>query len=324
MVSTSVWPDTATSCWRYTFSVVILWDGLHLAGLHRGHGVGRPPSLEGPTPRRRRQHLQPCLHGQERRPVPRRPLPFPPLEHRHRTGGAEAVVVQRCLDLEDTGTGVPHHGALTPVGVVQFGVALVHERPGLQHRGHVVVVAQPLVAGQPGDGALPATVHGHEVDVHVDDQVALGGAAADLHLLAVVGDADDDHAVGILCVVVVEPARRGEGVVHPVADGVAQFGSGHAAVQRQRGDDVYVIGARSGGHVQDGLDHLLADVGSLHRGQREGDVVEGDGEPHARSQQGGERFAVDGMFEGVADGADGIGQPVHGAGRIDDPGAPCR
>ena len=25
MVSTSVWPSTATSCWRYTFSVVILW-----------------------------------------------------------------------------------------------------------------------------------------------------------------------------------------------------------------------------------------------------------------------------------------------------------
>ena len=36
----------------------------------------------------------------------------------------------------------------------------------------VVVVAQALVAGQAGGHRLVAAVHGHQVDVHVDEQVA--------------------------------------------------------------------------------------------------------------------------------------------------------
>ena len=53
----------------------------------------------------------------------------------------------------------------------------------------VVVVAQAPVAGEAGGHALVAAVHGHQVDVDVDQQVGLGGPPVDLHVLAVVGRA---------------------------------------------------------------------------------------------------------------------------------------
>ena len=97
------------------------------------------------------------------------------------------------------------------------------------------------------------------------------------------------EVVGVLGVVVVEQAVGGEGVVDAVADGVAQLGLGHAAVQGEGGDEVHVVDAGGGGQVEHGLDDPLADVGPLHRGQRQRDVVEGDGELHARAQQRGQR-----------------------------------
>ena len=55
----------------------------------------------------------------------------------------------------------------------------------------VVVVAEAPVAGQAGGDALVAAVHGHEVDVDVDEQVALGRPLVDLDVLALVGLARD-------------------------------------------------------------------------------------------------------------------------------------
>ena len=81
---------------------------------------------------------------------------------------------------------------------------------------------------------------------------------------------------------VVEAAVRREGVVDAVADGVAQLVLGHAAVQGERGDEVDVVDAGRGGQVEHGLDDALAHVGPAHRRQRQGDVVERDGELHAR------------------------------------------
>ena len=49
---------------------------------------------------------------------------------------------------------------------------------------HVVVVLQALVAGEPDRDRLVAAVHRHQVDVHVDDQVGLGGPLRDLDVLA--------------------------------------------------------------------------------------------------------------------------------------------
>ena len=63
---------------------------------------------------------------------------------------------------------------------------------------------------------------------------------------------------------VVEQAARGEGVVDAVADGVAQLGLGHPAVQGEGGDEVDVVDAGVGGQVEHGLDDPLADVGPAH------------------------------------------------------------
>ena len=59
---------------------------LDLAGLHRGHPVGRLPRLEDPAAGLERQAVEPGLHGEEAGPVLRGPLPFPLLEHGHRAG----------------------------------------------------------------------------------------------------------------------------------------------------------------------------------------------------------------------------------------------
>ena len=176
--------------------------------------------------------------------------------------------------------------AHAPVAAVQLGAVAVHEAAAVLHRLHVVVVAQAAVAGQAGGGGLVAAVHRHQVDVHVDEQVALGGPLVDLDLLALGRGAQEGEVVGVLGVVVVEQAVGGEGVVDPVADGVAQLGLGHAAVQGEGGDDVDVVDAGLGRQVEHRLDDALAHVGAAHGRQRQRDVVEGDRQLHARAAAG--------------------------------------
>ena len=104
-----------------------------------------------------------------------------------------------------------------------------------------------------------------------------------------------------------------------------EFVLGHAAVDGQGGDEVDVVHAGLGGEVQDRFDDPLADVGTAHRGEWQGDVVEGDRELHAGEQQGTQRFGIaEGVVEGVADGAVGVGQTLEGFSRVDDPGAAGR
>ena len=83
---------------------------------------------------------------------------------------------------------------------------------------HVAVGSRGSSSGCGGRGAtrsrsrpvpdrLVAAVHGDEVDVHVDEQVRLGRAAVDRDHLALVGRAEQRHAVRILGVVVVVAVR---------------------------------------------------------------------------------------------------------------------
>ena len=129
-----------------------------------------------------------------------------------------------------------------------------------------------------------AAVHGHQVDVDVDEKVAFGGPLTELDVLAVGGLAEHHHAVGILGIVVVEATIGGEGVVHPVAHRVPQLVFGHPPVDGQSGDEVYVVDTGLGGQVQYSFDDPLADVRPPHRRQGQGDVVEGNGQLHARGQ----------------------------------------
>ena len=114
-----------------------------------------------------------------------------------------------------------------------------------------------------------------------------------------------------------------EGVVDAVADGVAQLGLGHAAVQGQRRDEVHVVDPCRRGEVEHGLDHPLPHVGPAHRGERQADVVEGDGELHARLQQGAQRGGVaERVVQRVADRGVGIVEGRERLGRVQHPGAP--
>ena len=222
--------------------------------------------------------------GQEAGPVARRPLPLPALEEAELLG--EGVGVEGGLDLEDLHARCGDQPAHAPVRRVQLGAVLVHERAALGHGAGVVVVAQAAVAGQAGGHRLVAAVHGHQVDVDVDEQVRGGRPLVDLDVLALVGEAEVDQLVGVLGVVLLQQPVGGEGVVDAVTQGVAQLGVGHAAVQRQRRDEHHVVHAGLGGQLEDLLDHQLAHVGAAHGRQRQRDVVEGDGELHARPQQG--------------------------------------
>ncbi len=275
--------------------------------------------MEEPALGRARHRLEAGLDGGERRPVLERPLPFPLLQHGQRAVVAEGVGVERGLDLEDPGPVVLDDLALAPVRAVQLGGVLVHERPGLAHGGHVVVGPHSGVARQAGGGALPAPVHRHQVDVHVDHEVRLGSPLVHLHRLAVVGGPEDHHPVGVLGVVVVQQAVGGERLVHPVAHGVAQLGLGHPPVQGQGGDDVDVVHAGLGRQVEHGLDDPLAHVGPLHGGQGQRQVVEGDRELHPRPEQGGQRIVVERFQQGPADGLVGVGQAGQWLGRVDHP-----
>ena len=92
-------------------------------------------------------------------------------------------------------------------------------------------------------------VHGHQIDIHVDDEIALSGSSAEVDVFPVGGFTEDHHAVGIFCVEVVEKTLGGERVVHPVANRVTQFVLGHPPMDRQRCDQVYVIDSGFGCQV---------------------------------------------------------------------------
>ena len=92
-----------------------------------------------------------------------------------------------------------------------------------------MVRAQAPVAAEADRDRLVPAVHRDEVQVHVDDEIALDGLAVELDDLAVVGRADELHPVRVFGVVVVEavgPVR----VEDLVADDVADLVRRHAAV----------------------------------------------------------------------------------------------
>ena len=60
---------------------------------------------------------------------------------------------------------------------------------------------------------------------------------------------------------VVERALRGEGVIDAIAEGVTQLVLGHAAMQRQRSDEVNIIDTGCCGHIENLLDDALPNVG---------------------------------------------------------------
>ena len=190
----------------------------------------------------------------------------------------------------------------------------------MAHGGDVVVMAQAAVAGQPGSHALVAAVHGNQVDVDVDQQIRLGRPFVDLNVLAPVRLPQPRQSIGVFGVVLDQQPMRGEGVIDAVANGVAQLRFGHAAMQGQGADEHHVIDPGCGCRVEHGFDDPLPVVRAVHGRKGQGDVVEGDGEPHAGEQQLRQRLAVAARVQkGLPHGLVRIVEGVKRFGRVDHP-----
>ena len=105
--------------------------------------------------------------------------------------------------------------------------------------------------------------------------------------------------VGVFGVVVVEQPVGSKRFIHPISDGVTKFGLGHSSVQGQCGNDVNIIHAGFGRHIEHRLDDSLANIRPTHWRQRQGDVVEGNGEFHAWRQQCWQGIVVDRIIQRV-------------------------
>ena len=246
-----------------------------------------------------------------------RPARLRPGQEAQRVG--EHVVVERRLDVED------RHRRLDDLPLaagraVQLAGARVHERARVAQRVHVVVRAQRGVRAQADRHRLVAAVHRDEVDVDVDEQVGLGGAAAQLDHLAVRRLPQPHDPVRVLGVVVVEAVGE-EVVEHARPDRALELGRRHPAVQRERRDQVDVVDAGAVGALEHLLDHPLADVGRAHRRQRQRDVVEGDRQPHAGAQQRVQRVHPERAVERLGDRGLDVGQALQRRRRVDDPRA---
>ena len=72
-------------------------------------------------------------------------------------------------------------------------------------------------------------------------------------------------------------------------------------MERIRHDELNVIHAPASRHLQDLFDHPPPDVGRLHRWQGQRDVIERDGQAHARLHQLGQRIGSVRVEQRMAD-----------------------
>jgi hypothetical protein len=96
---------------------------------------------------------------------------------------------------------------------------------------------------------------------------------------------------------------------------------GHAAVERVRHSELDVLDAPAGRELDHLLEHELADVGGLHRRQRDRDVVDRDRESHAGLQKLPQWLGAVGVVERVPDVIAQPAEPGERVRRVDHPRA---
>src|SRR5919106_800308 len=190
----------------------------------------------------------------------------------------------------------------------------------MEHRVHVVVMAEAAVGPQPYRHRLVAAIHGHQVDVHVHEEVGLGRLPRDLHVLTLVGLPDVCETFGVLGVEVPE-ALRPERAEHPLPDDRFDLLPGHPAVERVRHQELHVLDATAGRQLEDLLQYQLPHVRWVHRRQGQRDVVERDREPHPRAKELRERLRTQRVHDRVPDRAADVGERRERVGRVHHPRA---
>ena len=171
-----------------------------------------------------------------------------------------------------------------------------------------MVRAQALVVAKADGHRLVAAVHRDQIDVQVDDEVALHRPPVHPDRLPVAGAAEFHDSVRIFGIVVVV-ARREKFLVDRGAHHPPHFRLGHLPVEAVGDDEMHVVHAVIAEHFEDHFERDLPDIRSGHRRKREADVVERDGDPHSRPELGVERVAAERVVDGVADRAARVGQP---------------
>ncbi len=144
------------------------------------------------------------------------------------------------------------------------------------------------------------TVHWHKIDVAVNQQIAFCGSAIEGQWLLVPRFANLDQSVFPLSIVVVITIGI-EIVEDLLSDHPLHFPRGHLPVQGIRDDDVDVVNAMTGEHVQHDLQHRLTNVGRGHGRQRQTDIVNSDRYFHARLKLSEQWIATERMIQRVAD-----------------------
>jgi hypothetical protein len=178
------------------------------------------------------------------------------------------------------------------------------------------MVADRRIGREAGVDGLVAAVHRDVVDVDVDEEVALCDAATHADLLAALRLPNRGVVLLVFCVVVVQMVGV-EAADYLLSEAVCDLRLRHPAVQPQSRDEVdvlYTLRVRL-------LDHLLYDelavVRGPHRGKRDREVVEGDGELHAGTQEFVQRLHPHRFEQRPLDGDAGVGERLEGPWRID-------
>ena len=196
----------------------------------------------------------------------------------------------------------------------------VHVRVAIAHDARIVVRAQAAITAESDRHRLVTAVHRDEVQVDVDDEVALNGSAVELDLFALFGRAEIGHAVGVLAIVVVELLRP-VGVEDLVADDVANLPVFHAAMHAGRDDHLDIVDAVIREQIEHDGEHPFANVGAAHRRKRQRDVVDRDRDLHPRPELRVEGLRVVRVVDRVANRGVDVLQPLDGRLGIEHAGA---
>ena len=127
------------------------------------------------------------------------------------------------------------------------------------------MVRQAAIVAKADRYGFVAAIHRNEIDVDIDDEIALDRAPVDAHLLAAVGLSEIDDTARLFCVVTVVAVRI-KRVVDLGPHHAAHLRLRHLPVERVRDYDVDVVDAVILEQLENDFERRLPRVRCDHRG----------------------------------------------------------
>ncbi len=148
--------------------------------------------------------------------------------------------------------------------VVELRFRRIHVPVGVEDGLRLVVIRQATIITKAHRHRFVAAVHGHEVDIDVDDEVALARAPVDADFLPVARLAETHETVGLFGVVAVVTIGI-ERVCDFTTHHPAHLGFGHLPMEGVGNDDVDVVDAVVGQKLEHYFERGLTGIGGHHR-----------------------------------------------------------